>query len=50
MSVFEDAWADVYWTFDMAYDYRDRYFRTRYLGVQAGVIDFEAMTISKGYN
>ena len=26
---FEDAWADIYWTFahdDMAFDYRDRYF------------------------
>ena len=47
---FEDAWADIYWVFahdDMAFDYRDRYFRERYLGVKAGLIDFEAMTIEK---
>jgi len=47
---FEDAWADVYWTFakdDMAFDYRDRYFRERYLGVKAGLIDFEAMTLER---
>ena len=27
VTVFEDAWADIYWTFasdDMAFDYRDR--------------------------
>ena len=48
---FEDAWADVYWTFakdGMAFDYRDRYFRERYLKVKAGIIDFEAMTLERG--
>ena len=31
---FEDAWADIYWTFahdDMAFDYRDRYYKERFL-------------------
>ena len=48
---FEDAWCDIYWVFahdDMAFDYRDRYFRERYLGVKAGLIDFEAMTLERG--
>ena len=48
---FEDAWCDIYWVFahdDMAFDYRDRYFRERYLKVKAGIIDFEAMTLERG--
>ena len=47
---FEDAWADVYWVFakdGMAFDYRASYYRERYLKVQAGVIDFEAMTLER---
>ena len=44
-NAFEDAWADVYWTFANTFDYRDRSYRERYLGVKAGIIDFDAMTI-----
>jgi hypothetical protein len=47
---FEDAWTDVYWVFakdGMAFDYRASYYRERYLKVQAGVIDFEAMTLER---
>ena len=38
VTVFEDAWADIYWTFahdDMAFDYRDRYYKERYLKVKS---------------
>ena len=41
---FEDAWADIYWTFahdDMAFDYRDRYYKERYLKTQKGLVDFQ---------
>ena len=47
---FEDAWCDIYWVFahdDMAFDYRDRYFRARYLCVKAGLVDFENMTLKR---
>ena len=47
MSTFEDAWADVWWTFDMAFDWRDQYYKKRYLRTQAGIIDFEAMTLER---
>ena len=45
---FEDAWADIYWVFahdDMAFDYRDRYFKERFLKVRHGLVDFEKLTI-----
>ena len=43
---FEDAWADIYWTFDdMAFDYRDRYYKERFLKVKHGLVDFEKLTI-----
>ena len=48
VTVFEDAWADIYWTFahdDMAFDYRDRYYKERFLKVKAGLVDFEKLTI-----
>ena len=47
---FEDAWADIYWTFahdDMAFDYRDRYYKERFLKVKAGLVDFEKLTLVK---
>ena len=47
---FEDAWADIYWAFahdDMAFDYRDRYYKERFLKVKAGLVDFEKLTIVK---
>ncbi len=45
---FEDAWTDIYWTFahdDMAFDYRDRYYKERYLKVKSGLVDFEKLTL-----
>jgi hypothetical protein len=45
---FEDAWCDIYWVFahdDMAFDYRDRYYKERYLKVKHGLVDFEKLTI-----
>ena len=45
---FEDAWADIYWVFahdDMAFDYRDRYYKERYLKVKQGLVDFEKLTL-----
>ena len=48
VTVFEDAWADIYWTFahdDMAFDYRDQYYKGRFLKVKAGLVDFEKLTI-----
>lgn len=50
VTVFEDAWADIYWTFahdDMAFDYRDRYYKERFLKVRHGLVDFEKLTIVK---
>ena len=47
---FEDAWCDIYWTFahdDMAFDYRDRYYKERFLKVKAGLVDFEKLTLVK---
>ena len=47
---FEDAWCDIYWVFahdDMAFDYRDRYYRERYLKVKTGLVDFEKMTLER---
>ena len=45
---FEEVWTDVYWLFhNMTFDYRDRYFKGRYLTVQAGLVDFEKLTISR---
>ena len=47
---FEDAWCDIYWVFahdDMAFDYRDRYYKERFLRVKAGLVDFEKLTIVK---
>jgi len=45
---FEDAWADIYWTFahdDMAFDYRSSYYKERFLKVKHGLVDFEKLTI-----
>lgn len=45
---FEDAWADIYWTFahdDMAFDYRSQYYKERFLKVKAGLVDFEKLTL-----
>jgi hypothetical protein len=47
---FEDAWCDIYWVFahdDMAFDYRDRYYKERFLKVKHGLVDFEKLTIVK---
>ena len=48
VTVFEDAWADIYWVFahdDMVFDYRDRYYKERFLKVKQGLVDFEKMEI-----
>ena len=48
MSTFEDAWADIYWVFahdDMAFDYRDRYYKERFLKVKHGLVDFQKLEI-----
>ena len=45
---FEDAWCDIYWLFardDMAFDYRDRYYKERYLKVKSGLVDFQKLTL-----
>ena len=45
---FEDV--DIHWTFahdDMAFDYRDRYFKERFLRVKHGLVDFEKLTLVK---
>ena len=44
---FEEVWTDVWWTFDMAFDYRDRYYKKRYLRVQAGTLDLEANRLER---
>jgi hypothetical protein len=31
----------------MAFDYRDRYYRERYLKVKTGLVDFEKMTLER---
>jgi len=46
---FEEAWASIYWMLqEEAFDYRDRYFKQRYMTMKAGVIDFERMTLDRG--
>ena len=46
---FEDAWCDIYWVFahdDMAFDYRDRYYKERFLKTQKGLVDFQKNEIA----
>ena len=46
---FEDAWADIYWTFahdDMAFDYRDQYYKERFLKTRKGLVDFQKNEIA----
>ena len=46
---FEDAWADIYWVFahdDMAFDYRDRYYKERFLKTRKGLVDFQKNEIA----
>ena len=46
---FEDAWADIYWTFahdDMAFDYRSQYYKERFLKTRKGLVDFQKNEIA----
>ena len=46
---FEDAWTDIYWVFahdDMAFDYRDRYYKERFLKTRKGLVDFQKNEIA----
>ena len=43
---FEEAWASIYWMLrDEAFDYRDSYYKERFLKVKAGLVDFEKLTL-----
>ena len=47
-TTFEEAWADIYWVFahnDMVFDYRDRYYKERFLKVKSGLVDFEKLRL-----